>query len=75
MKVSVGCRIYYTFEAEIADTTNGKPNSVEDTVFLSDCEDPVYPQLIKIFHDNRIDYDGAITSIINTDTGEEIWVE
>ena len=69
MKVSVACVVYYNYELEV-------PDGLDESELLSkcDCNDPVYSDITRLLNSKHIDNDAEITSIINTDTDENLYV-
>ena len=62
MKVSVCARVTYYYEAEIPDGA--------DIECAADSADPVYPRFVKALVNEGLNYNGAIVSIVDDDTGE-----
>lgn len=75
MKVIVAVQINYDYEAEVPDSIDGQPVTVDDILFLSDADDPAYEKICRVFHEANLSYVGNTISVQNAETGEEIWAQ
>jgi hypothetical protein len=71
-KVSVDVFMNYMFTIDVPDEL------IEDDVALMehcDCEDPVFSDLCKILHNQHLNFEATITSIVDDATGEILYTE
>ena len=67
MKAIVSCSINYTFECDI-------PAGSKDIVWIADCADPIYGDIVKLLTEDKLNYDSTINSVVDSFTGEVLYV-
>lgn len=72
MKVHVACQVVYGFDVDVPQEIADNPEDL-DIAGYCDEKDPVYPLLCDSFVRRNIDWDAALLSIVNDETGERIW--
>ena len=69
MKVSVACAVYYNYSLEV-------PDGIDQSDLLSECycNDPVFEDIFRLLDKKHIDHDAEITSIINEETDDSLYI-
>jgi len=66
MKVSVNCFVTYSFEVDV-------PEMVTDLPCYVDSCDPVYSSICKVLTEKGLNFEGAISSIVDEDTEKVLY--